>query len=84
MTGTFAGALRARGIDPTGLVGHARGEIELDGKVLVIKRIAMTYTGVQVPEDKRETADRALATHHQACPVSRSIEGAIEVTTAWG
>lgn len=83
MTGTFAGALRARGIDPAGLVGHARGEIELDGKVLVIKRIHFTYTGVTVPDDKREAADRALATHHRSCPVSRSIEAGIELTTGW-
>ena len=84
MTGTFAGALRARGIDPTGLVGHARGEIELEGKVLVIKRIHVSYTGVEVPEDKREAAERALATHHRACPVSRSIEAGIEISTGWG
>jgi uncharacterized OsmC-like protein len=64
-------------------VGHARGEIELEGKVLVIKRIHVDYSGVEIPEDKREAADRALATHPQACPVSRSLEGAIEVTTAW-
>jgi uncharacterized OsmC-like protein len=83
MTGTFAGALRARGIDPAGLVGHGRGEVELDGKVLVIKRIHFTYTGVTVPDDKREAADRALATHHRSCPVSRSIEAGIELTTGW-
>lgn len=83
MTGTFAGALRARGIEPAGLVGHARGEIELDGGVLVIRRIHLTYSGVDVPADKRDTAERALATHHTACPVSRSIEGAIEVTAGW-
>ncbi len=83
MTGTFAGALSARGIDPTGLVGHARGEIELDGKILVLKRIHVAYAGVDVPADKRKSAERALATHHQACPVSRSIEGAIDVTTGW-
>jgi uncharacterized OsmC-like protein len=83
MTGTFAGALKARGIDPTSLVGHARGEIELDGKVLVIKRIHFSYSGVQVPEDKREAAERALATHHQSCPVSRSIEAGIQITTGW-
>lgn len=84
MTGTFAGALKARGIDPTGLVGHARGEIELDAKVLVIKRIHFTYAGVDIPADKRETAERALATHHRSCPVSRSIEAGIEITTGWG
>jgi organic hydroperoxide reductase OsmC/OhrA len=64
-------------------VGHIRGEIELDGKVLVLKRVHVDYSGVQIPPDKRETADRALSTHQQACPVARSIEGAIAVTTAW-
>ena len=83
MTGTFAGALKARGIEPAGLVGHARGEIELDGGVLVIRRIHMTYSGVEVREDKRDTAERALSTHHTVCPVSRSIAGAIEVTSSW-
>lgn len=64
-------------------MGHARGEIEVEGKVLVLKRIHVDYAGVNVPPDKQEAAERALATHHQACPVSRSIEAAIEVTTAW-
>lgn len=64
-------------------MGHARGEIELDGKVLLLKRVHVDYSGVRVPEEKREAADRALSTHQQACPVSRSIEGAIAVTTAW-
>lgn len=64
-------------------MGHARGEIELDGTVLVIKRIHMSYSGVDIPEDKRAAADRALASHHRACPVSRSLEGSIEVTTSW-
>lgn len=82
--GTFAGALKARSIDPAGLVGHARGDIELDGKILVITRIAVTYSGVSVPEDKRETADRALQTHHAACPVSRSLAGCIDFSFAWG
>jgi uncharacterized OsmC-like protein len=65
-------------------VGHARGEIEVDGNVLVIKRIHVTYTGVDVPPEKRETADRALASHPHACPVSRSIEAGIAITSAWG
>jgi uncharacterized OsmC-like protein len=64
-------------------VGHAHGDIELDDNVLVIKRIHVEYSGVDVPDDRREAADRALATHQRACPVSRSIEAAIEVTTAW-
>ena len=84
MTETFAGALRARGIDPTGLVGHARGEVELDDNVLVIKRIHFSYTGVDIPEDKRDAAERALAAHHRSRPVSRSIEAGIEISIGRG
>lgn len=64
-------------------MGKARGDIELDGKVLIIKRIHVDYSGVVIAADKREAADRALATHQQACPVSRSIEAAIDISTAW-
>jgi len=64
-------------------VGHARGEIELDDNVLIIKRIHVEYSGVDIPEERRDAADRALATHQRACPVSRSIEAAIQVTTSW-
>ncbi len=67
-------------------MGHARGEIELDGKVLVIKRIHVTYRGVSVDDDKREAFDRALAAHADGCPVARSLslKGSIEITTELG
>jgi organic hydroperoxide reductase OsmC/OhrA len=64
-------------------VGDARGEIELEGNVLVIKRIHVRYSGVVIPADRRDAADRALATHQQACPVARSIQSAIAITTDW-
>jgi organic hydroperoxide reductase OsmC/OhrA len=64
-------------------VGHARGEIELDGKVLVIKRIHVTYRGVSVGDDQREAFDRALAAHPDGCPVARSLRGAIDITTSF-
>ncbi len=60
-----------------------RGDIELDGNVLVITRIHVVYSGVEVPTDRREAADRALASHHRSCPVSRSIEGTIAISTSW-
>jgi hypothetical protein len=47
------------------------------------QRIHVRYSGVTVPADKREAADRALATHQQACPVACSIEAAIDITTNW-
>lgn len=64
-------------------MGHARGEIEIEGRVLVLKRIHVDYAGVEVAPDKQEAAERALATHQQACPVARSIKPAIEITTTW-
>ena len=58
------------------------GEIEKDGKVLVIKRIHVTYTlkGVESDED-REKAERAHGFHADYCPVARSIRGSIDITT---
>lgn len=43
-----------------------RGEIEIDDNVLIIKRIRVQHSGVDVPEDRREATDRALATHQTA------------------
>jgi hypothetical protein len=34
-----------------------------------------------VPEDQRETAERVHGFHARACPVARSLEGAIDVRT---
>lgn len=65
-------------------MGHARGEVELEGKVLVIKRIHVTYTGLQVDERDAEKVDRVLAVHADGCPVARSVKGAIEITTRLG
>jgi uncharacterized OsmC-like protein len=62
-------------------VGTARGEVELEGKVLVLKRIAVTYSGLTLDEDQRRTAERVLGFHADACPVDRSLRGAIDITT---
>lgn len=74
--------MQARGIDPTGLVGYATGEIELDGKVLVIRRIHVRYGGLQVSDEQRDTITRVVATHAEGCPVARSLKGSIEITTS--
>lgn len=63
-------------------MGHARGEIELERQVLVIKRIHVTYSGLEVAEEDREAVERVLAFHADGCPVARSLEGAIEITTS--
>ena len=49
--------------------------------MLVIKRIRVRYTLAGCPEDKREAAERSHAFHASRCPVAKSIEKAIEITT---
>ncbi|HEX6254955.1 MAG TPA: OsmC family protein [Euzebyales bacterium] len=83
MTGTFGGALEARGI-PAGdgrLRGHTTGEIETEGRTLVLKRVHVRYE-LQVDDaaDRAKT-DRAHAVHADHCPVARSIRDAIDITT---
>jgi uncharacterized OsmC-like protein len=63
-------------------VGNARGEVELEGKVLVLKRIHVTYSGFRFTDADRETIHRVVETHPQRCPVARSIGAAIHITTA--
>ena len=65
-------------------MGHARGEVELEGKVLVLKRIAVTYTGLDVAEEDADKVQRVLGFHADGCPVARSIKGAVEITTQLG
>ncbi len=65
-------------------MGHARGEVELEGKTLVVKRIAVTYRGLQFSDDDRAKAERVLAVHADGCPVARSLQGSIEITTQLG
>ncbi|HXM72052.1 MAG TPA: OsmC family protein [Candidatus Dormibacteraeota bacterium] len=79
----MGGALEARGINASEgrLSSEAEGEIYLDEKVLVIKRIRVRYTLTGCPEDKKEVAERAHSFHASRCPVAKSIEKAIEIST---
>ena len=85
MTGTFGGALEARGI-PAGegyLESNTIGEIEKQGNVLVIKRINITYQlkiDPELLEEKRDAIDRVMRVHPNSCPVYRSISGSIDVS----
>jgi uncharacterized OsmC-like protein len=82
--GTFGGALEARDVNASGgrLVAEVRGEIERgDDRVLVIKRIHVVYR-LKAPAAARETIDRVYGMHQRFCPVYRSLEAAIDITTA--
>ena len=57
------------------------GEVELDGKVLVIRRIHVIYH-LKLDPTKRETAERILGFHADSCPVARTLRGCITITTA--
>jgi uncharacterized OsmC-like protein len=83
LTGTFGGALEARGI-PAGegyLTADAVGEIETENKVLVVRRIHVTYH-LKADADKQPTAERVLGFHAQGCPLARSIGGCVAITTS--
>ena len=86
MTGTFGGALEARGI-PAGkdlLSSSTIGEIERENNVLVIKRIHIKYQlniESQLASEKADAIQRVMNIHAAACPVHKSISGCIEITT---
>lgn len=62
------------------LVGEARGEVETEDKVLVLKRIHVHYR-LEAGEQDRGVVERVHGFHARFCPVYRSIEGSIDVTT---
>jgi uncharacterized OsmC-like protein len=61
-------------------VGEAVGEIELDGNVLVIRRIHVRLR-LKADEAHRETANRVHGIFADKCPVYRSLKAAIAMTT---
>jgi len=56
------------------------GEVEAEGKVLVIKRIKQTFH-LAANEADRETVERVLSVYADSCPVARSVKGSIEISS---
>lgn len=54
--------------------------MELEGKVLVVKRIHVVYR-LAAPPEARETVERVHAVHKDSCPIYRSIGPCIAMTT---
>ncbi len=54
--------------------------MELEGGVLVIKRIHVIYH-LSTPAEDRDKVERAYGLHAENCPVYRSISAAIAITT---
>jgi len=81
LAGTFATALRARGIE-LGLDDYevdAAGELFNRSGVLVVDRIVVTHKVRLEDAKQRETAERVLGFYDQGCAVSQSLRGAIEI-----
>ena len=57
------------------------GEIEVEGKVLVIRRIKQTFY-LTADERDREKVERVLGFYAGSCPVARSVRGSIEISSA--
>ncbi|GBC81606.1 hypothetical protein HRbin10_00718 [bacterium HR10] len=55
--------------------------MEADGRVLVVRRIHVTYH-LRLRPDKREAAIRAHEKHVEYCPVARTIGGCVTITTS--
>ena len=56
------------------------GEVEAEGKVLVIKRIKQVFH-LTASEEDRSTIERVLGVYADSCPVARSLKGSIEITS---
>jgi uncharacterized OsmC-like protein len=56
------------------------GEIEVERKVLVIKRIKQIFH-VKADEEDRETIERVLEVYADGCPVARSVKESSEISS---
>jgi uncharacterized OsmC-like protein len=70
--------LAARQVSFSNLYAESAGEIETEGKVLVLKRIKTTFH-LTADEKDRETIERVVKVYADGCPVARSIKGSIEI-----
>lgn len=61
-------------------MAEARGEVEKEDGVLVIRRIKVVYH-LRAPEEARATIERVHGMHHRFCPVYKTLAGCIDVTT---
>lgn len=83
LTGTFKRALVARDVMPPldDFEATATGDIVIDDKVPVIRRITVDYVLYGTDSADKDKIERAHTHHHKLCAVSRSVEAAIDITT---
>ncbi|MDQ3567631.1 MAG: hypothetical protein M3397_06075 [Actinomycetota bacterium] len=56
------------------------GEIEVESKVLVVKRIKQTFH-LTADEEDREIIERVLEVYADSCPVARSVRDSIDISS---
>ncbi len=61
-------------------MGRVTGEVELEGKVLVLRRIHLRLELRAAPEH-RETAERVHRVYAESCPLYRSLRASIAITS---
>ena len=83
MVGTFGGALEARQIDASDgkLTADVTGEIEVEEGVLVIRRIHV-FIHLLAPQEAREKVKRVHALYPMHCPLYRTLQKAIQLTSS--
>jgi uncharacterized OsmC-like protein len=55
--------------------------VELDGTVLVVRSIHVTYR-LAADEAQRAAIERVLGLHADRCPVARTIGGCMDISTS--
>jgi uncharacterized OsmC-like protein len=61
-------------------VARVTGEVELEDRVLVIRRIHVRME-LRAAAEQRETAERVHGFYAEKCPVYRSLRAAIAITS---
>ena len=60
----------------------AKGEVETEGGVLILKRIHVELI-LAASEEQQATVERVHAVFAEKCPVYRSLKAAIQITTSF-
>ena len=68
-------------LGPDDIETRVTGEVEKADGVLVLQRVHAVFR-VRVGDDAHDTVERVAQLAISKCPVARSIEGSIAVTTA--
>jgi organic hydroperoxide reductase OsmC/OhrA len=62
------------------LTSEVRGEVGVEDKVLVIRRIRVLYR-LKIPAAQRDAAQKVHGFHAGFCPVARTLSGCVEIAT---